>query len=134
MAKMNPVVHFEMPYENAKRASDFYAGVFGWQTKMQGEQYGNYIVVTTTETDAKTGRPKNPGTINGGLYPRMKDSPVQCPSVVIGVDDLQASMKLVVKAGGKIIGEPVDIPGIGLYASFYDTEGNRVTLLQPKGM
>jgi predicted enzyme related to lactoylglutathione lyase len=25
----------------------------------------------------------------------------------------------------------MDIPGIGLYAGFLDTEGNRVSLLQP---
>ena len=34
-------------------------------------------------------------------------------------------------AGGKVLGEPMDIPGIGLYAGFLDTEGNRVSLLQP---
>ena len=27
--------------------------------------------------------------------------------------------------------EPVEIPGIGRYVSFTDTEGNRVSLLQP---
>jgi len=29
-----------------------------------------------------------------------------------------------------MLGEPMDIPGIGLYAGFLDTEGNRVSLLQ----
>jgi len=43
-------------------------------------------------------------------------------------------MQLVIKSGWKVIGEPVDIPGIGLYVSFSDTEGNRVTILQPKGI
>jgi len=37
----------------------------------------------------------------------------------------------VTKAGGKVLGEPVDIPGVGSYVSFIDTEGNRVSLLQP---
>jgi uncharacterized protein len=36
--------------------------------------------------------------------------------------------------GGQKPGEPDDIPGIGLYASFIDTEGNRVGILQPRGM
>ncbi len=30
-----------------------------------------------------------------------------------------------------VLGEPVEIPGIGHYVSFTDTEGNRVSLLQP---
>jgi predicted enzyme related to lactoylglutathione lyase len=40
-------------------------------------------------------------------------------------------MKNVEEAGGKVLGEPLDIPGVGLYVSFIDTEGNRVSMLQP---
>jgi len=36
---MNPVVHFEMPYENASRMATFYATVFGWQTQILGEEW-----------------------------------------------------------------------------------------------
>lgn len=49
-------------------------------------------------------------------------------------------MKEVEKAGGKIIGgghkagEPDDIPGVGLYIAIADSEGNRIGMLQPKGM
>jgi len=51
---------------------------------------------------------------------------------VIAVDDIRASMKKVAGAGGKVLGEPMEIPGVGQYVSFVDTEGNRVSLLQPK--
>jgi hypothetical protein len=30
-----------------------------------------------------------------------------------------------------VLGEPMEIPGVGRYVSFTDTEGNRVSLLQP---
>ncbi len=30
-----------------------------------------------------------------------------------------------------MLGEPMDIPGIGRYVSFTDPEGNRVSMLQP---
>ena len=40
-------------------------------------------------------------------------------------------MKAVEAAGGKIMGEQMDIPGVGLYVSFRDTEGNIVGMLQP---
>lgn len=35
---MNPVVHFEMPYDNRKRMVEFYEKAFGWQTNMLGEE------------------------------------------------------------------------------------------------
>ncbi len=130
MKTMNPVVHFEMPAEDRKRMSDFYTKVFGWQTQMLGEDMGNYVVVNTTETD-ENGSPKKPGIINGGFYMKTDDMPAQYPSVVIAVNDIEASIKEVNAAGGKVLGEPMEIPGIGLYVSFFDTEGNRVSLLQP---
>ncbi len=126
---MNPVVHFEMPAEDRNRMAKFYSGVFGWQTQMFGEEMGNYVTVSTTDTGAD-GRPKNPGAINGGFFPKTKENPTM--SIVIGVDDINAHAKKVAAAGGKVMGEPVDLPGIGLYVSFVDTEGNRLSLLQPK--
>jgi predicted enzyme related to lactoylglutathione lyase len=53
------------------------------------------------------------------------------PSLVIAVDDLKDSARQLVEAGGKLIGEPTDIPGIGKFVSFEDTEGNRLSILQP---
>jgi uncharacterized protein len=40
-------------------------------------------------------------------------------------------MKQVTGAGGNVLGEPMEIPGVGQYVSFFDTEGNRVSMLQP---
>jgi len=127
--KMNPVVHFEMPAEDRKRMADFYTNVFGWKTQMLGPEMGNYVLATTTESDEKG--PKKPGAINGGFFPKSDDRPAQYPSVVILVEDIKNHMKKVEKAGGKVLGEPSDIPDVGLYVSFLDTEGNRVSMLQP---
>jgi predicted enzyme related to lactoylglutathione lyase len=96
-----------------------------------GPAMGNYVVVTTTET-GKDGRPKKPGAINGGFFPKKEDWPAQVPSIVIAVDDIRAAMKRVTSGGGKVLGDPMEIQGVGLYVSFFDTEGNRVSLLQPK--
>src|SRR5438270_4429703 len=100
MSKMNPVVHFEMPAEDQKRMSDFYTKVFGWQTKQMGPEMGNYVTVGTTESDEKSGRPKAPGTINGGFYKKTKDN--QNTTVVIAVDDIKEAMKNIEAAGGKL--------------------------------
>jgi predicted enzyme related to lactoylglutathione lyase len=126
---MNPVVHFEMPYDNRQRMAAFYQSAFGWQTQMLGEEMGHYVVAHTTET--VNGMVSTPGTINGGFYERKPDWPAQHPSVVIAVDDIRAAMQQVAAAGGEVLGEPMEIPGIGQYVSFMDTEGNRVSMLQP---
>ena len=126
---MNPVVHFEMPAENTKRMADFYSKVFGWQNQILGPEMGNYVLATTTESDEKG--PKKPGAINGGFFPKSKDMPAQYPSIVIHVEDIKEHMKMIEKAGCKVLGEPMEIPGVGWYVSFLDTEGNRVSLLQP---
>jgi uncharacterized protein len=126
---MDSVVHFEMPYENRERMAEFYRSAFGWQSQMLGPDMGNYVVVTTTET-GESG-PTKPGAINGGFYGKVPDHPLQYPSVVIAVEDAGRSVEKVVASGGQVLGEPTDIPGVGRYVSFLDSEGNRVSLLQP---
>jgi uncharacterized protein len=130
---MNPVVHFELPAEDRKRMSDFYTKAFGWQTQQLGEEMGNYTVVSTTEA-GEDGRPKQPGAINGGFFQKTEDPVSQYPSVVIAVDNIKEHIKTVNNAGGKVIGEPMDIPGVGSYVTFQDTEGNRLSMLQPAPM
>jgi uncharacterized protein len=126
---MNSVVHFEMPYDDRQRMAKFYGSAFGWQTQMLGEEMGNYVLATTTESDERG--PKSPGTINGGFFPKKPDWPAQYPSVVIAVDDIKESARKVTDSGGRVLGEPIEIPGVGQYVSFFDTEGNRVSMLQP---
>ena len=125
---MNRVVHFEMPADDADRVTRFYSDVFGWQMQQMGPEFGDYIVATTTESDEAG--PRNPGAINGGFFPKSSGQP-PIPSVVIEVDDITAHMNKVRDAGGQIVGEPQEIPGIGQFVVFVDTEGNRVSMIQP---
>lgn len=132
--KKNPVTHFEMPAEDKKRMMEFYGKVFGWETKQLGPEMGDYVIVTTTETDEDR-MVKAPGNINGGFY--GKTGPDQHTRITIEVDDIKEAMKNVEAAGGKAIGgmqtpgEPDNIPGVGLYATIIDTEGNVLSLMQP---
>lgn len=128
-AKMNPVVHFEMPYVDAKRLDTFYSSVFGWDMKaMDDPAYGGYVTADTTESTPKG--PVNPGAINGGFFPKSDDPGRNVPSFVISVDNLTEAMEKVAAAGGTIHGEPQTIPGVGLWVVFTDTEGNRLSMLQ----
>ncbi|MBI5276992.1 MAG: VOC family protein [Burkholderiales bacterium] len=128
---MDPVVHFELPYDDARRIAHFYQSAFGWELQVLGEEMGNYVLATTGKADVKADAPR--GSIDGGFYPRNPDWPAQYPSVVIAVQDMRAAMKRVQDAGGEVLGEPMEIPGVGQYVSFFDTERNRVSLLQPAG-
>lgn len=130
---MDPVVHFEMAYADRERAADFYAKTFGWKPQMLGAEMNNYVVMHTGETDDK-GMLQKPGMINGGLYQKPEDPMGQVPSVVIAVEDIDAALVKIAANGGKVLGEPMAIPGVGKYAGFVDTEGNRVSVLQPLPM
>ncbi len=94
----NPVVHFEMPYEELERVTAFYRDAFGWGMEETGEEMGNYVLAQTTET-GEDGRPSTAGAINGGFFPRQSDRPALHPSVVIAVDHIRAAMQAVTDAG-----------------------------------
>lgn len=130
---MNPVVHFEMPAVDRQRMIAFYSTAFGWKLQQLGPEMGDYVLATTTET-GPDGRPTTPGAINGGFFQRTDDPKMRSTLLTIAVDDIHAHIAIVEKAGGTVDGEPVDIPGVGWYVAFVDTEGNRGSLLQPHGM
>ena len=126
---MNPVVHFEIPYVDRQRIATFYESAFSWKIEMLGEDMGNYVLATTAIADARKGA--SAGAINGGFFPKKPNWPAQYPSVVIGVENIKIASKKGAQAGGEVLGEPYEIPGIGHYVSFMDSEGNRVSMLQP---
>jgi len=127
---MDPVVHFEMPAEDRKRMAEFYKKTFGWEIQMFGPEMGNYVMAMTAKSDKKG--PIEPGSINGGFFEKTPDSPMKHPSVVVQVTDIQASMQKVKDGGGTVLGEPMKIPGVGLYVVFVDTEGNKASMMQPE--
>ena len=140
MAKFNPVVHFEMGYFDRDRVKKFYSSAFGWRMQQFGEDMGNYVVAQTADTDEQ-GMVKTPGTINGGFYAKTDSPDSHAPSIVISVEDIKKAIEDVNAAGGKIKGgmtpdgkhtmDPTMIPGVGLWISAEDTEGNRFSILQP---
>ena len=54
---MNPVVHFEMPYDDRARMARFYETAFGWKTQSLGEEMGNYVTAATTEDRPRRQQP-----------------------------------------------------------------------------
>lgn len=129
---MNPVVHFELPYKEAKRISQFYTACFGWKTTNMGESSSNYILAQTAVQDAKPGFPA--GSIDGGFFPVSPGGPGAYPSIVIGIENIDTAIEKINQHGGTVLGEPINIPGFGSYVSFLDTEGNKNSIIQPQGM
>ena len=127
---MDPVVHFEMTAKDKQRVKRFYESAFGWQMQQMGQDMGNYLLATSSPVDKK-GMHKKPGAINGGFFDYdPQKAGFQQPSIVIAVDNLDQSMEKVKQAGGKVLDKPMDIPGIGMFVSFHDSENNRVGMLQ----
>ena len=125
---MDPVIHFEMPANDTERVRKFYESAFGWQTTPLGPDTGDFVLAFTIETDEESRMPKKRGAINGGFY--KKTEPDQNVRLTILVEDIRQAMEKVTAVGGKLVGEVQEMPGVGLFASFLDTEGNLVTLNQ----
>jgi predicted enzyme related to lactoylglutathione lyase len=121
---MRSVVHFEIPADDVARAKGFYSSVFDWTLQDMPEM--EYTVVQTTEIDDETQMPTSPGAINGGLVRRSDEVPV--PVLTVDVDSIDQALKQVQAAGGRVVRERTEIPGMGAYAYFTDTEGNTVGL------
>ena len=131
---MNPVVHFEMPYRDQERVMRFYQEAFGWKLQPFGPEMGNYILAVTAEEDTLPDQPR--GAIGGGFFPAedaIQQGVEPATNIVISVDDIDAHVGRVTAAGGTIVGEVTDVPGIGRYVIFTDTEGTRAAMLQPSG-
>lgn len=120
------VVHFEIPADNVKRATEFYKKTFEWGLESVPQM--DYTMIRTTESN-DDGMPKAPGAINGGMGKRSDT--LAAPVVTIGVDDIDAATKLITKNGGKVTVPKQPIGPMGFIAYFKDTEGNTIGLYQP---
>jgi uncharacterized protein len=121
---MRSVVNFEIPADDVDRAKEFYSSTFGWQ--LQDIPDMRFTIAQTTEVDEQTQLPTTPGAINGGLIPRTQETP--SPVITIDVTSVEEALKQVEAAGGRVVHPRTEIPGMGVYAYFADTEGNTLGL------
>jgi predicted enzyme related to lactoylglutathione lyase len=122
---MDKVVHFEIPVDDLDRAKAFYGSVFGWQLNTMPDME-DYTIAMTTGIDETTQTPTEPGAINGALMHRRSDTP--SPVLTIQVDAVETALKQVESEGGTAVQPRTEIPGMGAFAYFKDTEGNVVGL------
>jgi predicted enzyme related to lactoylglutathione lyase len=125
---MDKVVHFEITFEDQKRAKEFYASIFDWELKDSDMGGGvSYTTATTVPIDDKM-VPKEPGAINGGFTSKGKETP--SPVITIGVDSIDDTLKKIEAGGGSTITPRTPIPNMGAFAYFKDSEGNTMGLFE----
>jgi hypothetical protein len=122
------VVHFEVPFDDADRAREFYQEVFGWQIQPMPEM--DYNMVQTGPVSDQ-GMPSEPGYIGGGMMQRQ--APYTSPVLTVAVDDIDAAIVAIEKHGGAAAGEKMAVGDMGFAAYFTDSEGNLLGLWQNAG-
>ncbi len=102
-------------------AKKFYGEIVGWNIADMPMQDGsNYPGIMVGE-----------GPI-GGFSPAPSDEGKW--TIFITVDDVDGRTAKVKKAGGKVLSEPVDMPGVGRMSTIEDPQGGRIALITYESM
>lgn len=105
------VVHWELWSEDPEKISDFYRQVFGWEIRHLPEM--NHRMVETG----------GEGGTNGGITKPQEGSWPGKMAFYIDVDDLKKYGDKIAGAGGKIIVDNMEVPGVGHLSLFEDPDG-----------
>jgi predicted enzyme related to lactoylglutathione lyase len=103
----------ELPTTDIKKAKAFYEAVFGWSLA----EFGPTYACTMT------------GDVDIGLQADAAEAS-QSPLAVICVDDLEAVLAAVIKAGASIVRPIFAFPG-GRRFQFRDPSGNELAVMSP---
>ena len=123
---MEQVVHaigwFEIPVADFDRARSFYSRIFDYEMpEMPAETVRMGILPCDMEKGGIGG-----AIIAGNDY--IPGGSKGCMVYLNGGKNLQVVMDRIIPAGGKIIQVKTEIPGMGFYSFFSDSEGNKVGL------
>jgi uncharacterized protein len=113
---MPKVTHFEIIATDAKKARDFYSGLFGWSIDANNPM--EYGIVQPTENG-----------IGGGISaPEPGGKPMV--TFYVEVDQIQPYLDKAVGLGGKVTMERTVLPGMVTLAQFQDPDGNIIGLTE----
>jgi predicted enzyme related to lactoylglutathione lyase len=108
--------HIEIPTTNFKRAKKFFSAIFGW------------TFTDIPDMDYVMFRAGNQP--NGGLYLLKKMPKKGQVNVYIEVEDINAKLKEIKKARGKVLMKKTEITGMGWFAQFATPDGCFLSLWQ----
>jgi uncharacterized protein len=110
------ICYLELPATDIERSASFYRQLFGWTTRQRG--------------DGALAFDDGVGQVSGTWV--IGRAPAAEPSLLIYimVDNLEATVAEVAKAGGEIV-QPIGVDAPELTARFRDPGGNVLGLYQP---
>jgi predicted enzyme related to lactoylglutathione lyase len=112
----HPVVHAEIRSSDPDATRAFFGELFGWTYPSEGALPG-YTFVDTGVPDA----------LYTAISPRQGDADLV--TFFIGVDDMTTSIQSATRLGGRVVQEPVEVPGVR-FALIADPQGHVVGLAQ----
>jgi predicted enzyme related to lactoylglutathione lyase len=113
-----PVVHWEFWSEAPQELSEFYKKVLDWNVRSMPDL--DYLL-------AETGA----GGINGVMMkPKSGPWPAKL-TFYVNVDDLDAHAAKIADAGGKMVVDKMDVPGVGQLSLFEDLDGRVIWMWKP---
>jgi predicted enzyme related to lactoylglutathione lyase len=118
-----PVIHFEIVGNDAKRLQNYYAELFGWEIDANNPL--NYGVVT------RDGNVNADGAGIGGGVMGMPGGYAGHVTFYVEVPDVEAALAKAESLGGKRLMGPDQLPDGPEIGQFTDPEGHMVGVMKP---
>ena len=109
----HPIVHAEIRSDDPDATRAFFGKLFGW-TYPEGGMPGYTYVDSGV-----------PGTLPAGISPLQGGAPLV--TFFVGVEDVAAAAAQAVELGGRVVQEPMSVPGV-TFALIADPQGSVVGL------
>ncbi|MEO6510338.1 MAG: VOC family protein [Nocardioides sp.] len=116
----HPIVHAEIRSSDPDATRAFFGELFGWTYPTEGA-YPGYTFVETGV----------PGALYTAISPLQGDGDLV--TFFVGVEDLAKAIDDATRLGGKVVQDPVTVPGVQ-FALISDPLGHIVGLAQQLGM
>lgn len=115
--RANPIVHWEVMGEDADVLLEFYGSLFDWKFNPV-EGFENYHMVPSEQAGL------------GGAVGRGSDEMPGYLTFYVEVGDIEETLLVVEKEGGKTVVPRTEIPGTVSFALFNDPAGNLMGLVE----
>jgi uncharacterized protein len=112
----HPIVHAEIRSNDPDGTRAFFGELFGWQYPTEGA-FPGYTFVDTGAPDA----------LYTAISPLQGDSDLV--TFFVGVDDMDGAIADTTRLGGRVVQDPVTVPGVA-FALIADPQGHVVGLAQ----
>ncbi len=123
---MPTIEHFDFAFDDADRAQKFYKDIFGWSMQKWSnpkESNMDYWYFDTSDDKGNKG-------ITGGMMKRQ--DPGHSVTNYITVSSIDEYVSTIEQSGGKIIIPKTELPDMGYFVIFTDTENNTLGLFETK--